>query len=82
MEWVNQTAVPAPLLHSVLVLPGRQKLQLVYGASYGPLRGKYVPGVHARIPLALRIDDDPPIAYECPPTIGEAYRDQQKAGAP
>lgn len=38
--------------------------------------------VHARIPLALRIDDDPPIHYECPPTIGEAYRAQQKGGAP
>lgn len=72
----------APRLHSVLVLPGRQKLQLVYGASYGPLRRKYVPGVHARIPLALRVDDDTPVAYECPPTLGEAYREQQKGNAP
>jgi hypothetical protein len=71
----------AARLHSVLVLPGRSKLQLVYGASYGPLGRKYVPGVHARIPLALRVDDDPPIAYESPPTIGEMYRARQNGGA-
>src|SRR5690606_35360235 len=45
---------PAPArLHSLLVLPGRLKVQLLYGASYGPLGRRYVPGVHARIPLAL-----------------------------
>lgn len=68
----------APRLHSVLVLPGRQKMQLVYGASYGPLHKRYVPGVHARIPLALRVDDDPPIAYEPPLTVGEWSRAREK----
>jgi hypothetical protein len=69
-------------LHSVLVLPGRQKVQLVYGASYGPLRRKYVPGVHARIPLALRVDDDPPVAYEPPPSIGEWYQARRTGAVP
>lgn len=73
---------PAPArLHSLLVLPGRLKVQLLYGASYGPLGRRYVPGVHARIPLALRVDDDPPVAYECPPTIGEMHRARQEGGA-
>lgn len=64
----------APRLHSVLILPGRRKVQLVYAATYAPLPRKYVPGVHAHIPLALRVDDDPPIVYEAPRTIGELHR--------
>lgn len=69
-----------PRIHSVLLLPGRKKLQIVYGATYAPLSRKYVPGVHARIPLAMRVDRDPPILYEPPPTIGEAHRAAQSRG--
>jgi len=67
-----------PRLHSVLVLPGRRKLQLVYGATYSPLPRKYVPGVHAKIPLCMRVDGDSPILYEVPKTIGETYRESRK----
>jgi hypothetical protein len=69
----------APRLHSILVLPGRQKVQLVYGATYEPLPRKYVPGVHAKIPLAMRVDDDPPIVYAPPITIGEIHRSSRQS---
>jgi Uncharacterized protein conserved in bacteria (DUF2169) len=63
-----------PRLHSVLVLPRMKKMHLVYGASYGPLTRKYVPGIHALIPLAMRVEDDPPIRYETPISMGEVHR--------
>jgi uncharacterized protein DUF2169 len=70
----------APRLHSVLVLPGRKKLQLLYGATYAPLARRYVPGVHAKIPLALRIDEQTIIPYLPPKTIGEEYRERRNGG--
>ncbi len=70
-----------PRLHSVLLLPGRKKLQLVYGASHGPLGRKYVPGVHAKIPLAMRVNRDVPIVYQAPPTVGQAYQAARDAAS-
>ena len=59
---------------------------MVYGATAEMPRA-FIPGIHRRIPLAIRIDDDAPLVYETPLTVkerierGEAERSAREGPA-
>jgi hypothetical protein len=42
--------------------------RLLCRSSHLPARRSRVPGIHAKIPLAIRVDGDDPIPYDTPPT--------------
>jgi hypothetical protein len=69
---------PAPTqLTNVLVEPGQMRISLTYAARQEELPRVFIPGIHANIPLALRIDRTQAVPYVCPPTL----REQRKAAA-
>jgi hypothetical protein len=63
----------APRLHSVVIRPAEKRLYMVYGADV-ELHRTFVPGIHKRIPVAVSVDGDAPIAYAVPPTVKEQLR--------
>jgi hypothetical protein len=69
----GQRRAVAPRLHSVVLRPAEKRLTLVYGADV-ELHRTFVPGIHKRIPVAVSVDGDAPIAYVAPPTIKEQLR--------
>lgn len=66
---------PAPIqLTNVLVEPGKLRFSLTYAALLEELPRVFIPGIHAKIPLSLRIDRTHTVPYECPPTLRELRR--------
>lgn len=65
-----------PQLTNVLIEPDFPRVSLTYVARQAEMPRVFVPGIHAKIPLSLRIDGGPVVAYDCPPTL----REQKKAG--
>lgn len=55
-------------MHHVVCRPDELRYTIVYGAEASLPRG-FIPGVHGRIPLAVRVGEDPPLEYETPPTM-------------
>lgn len=55
-------------MHHVVCRPAEMRYTIVYGAEAALPRG-FMPGVHRRIPLAVRVGEDAPVEYETPPTI-------------
>lgn len=66
----------AAQLTNVLIEPELPRVSLTYVARQAELPRVFVPGIHAKIPLALRIDGSQTIVYETPPTL----RDLRKRG--
>lgn len=64
-------------LTNVLVEPALSRVSLTYVARQSELPRVFVPGIHAQIPLSLRIDGAHTVVYETPPTL----RDQRKRGS-
>ena len=62
-------ALPARLT-LVVVRPNDARVTCTFAATTTRMHRVFVPGVHAEIPLAVRIDDDDAIPYEAPPTPG------------
>jgi hypothetical protein len=65
-----------PQLTNVVIEPADNKFSLTWVAQHPRMPRKFIPGIHAKIPLILWVDDDEPIIYETPPTI----RDQLAGG--
>ncbi len=60
-----------PHLTNVLIEPDYPRVSLTYVARQVEMPRVFVPGIHAKIPLAMRIDGDARIDYDCPPTSRE-----------
>ena len=72
VEGDRQAVVPR--LHQLVCRPEEETVTLVYGARR-PLPRPFVPGVHARIPVALSVDGGAPIRY-VPPSTQKALVEQ------
>lgn len=59
-----------PHLTTVLIEPDHPRVSLTWVARLHELPRVFVPGIHAKIPLAMRIDGAT-VPYDCPPTIRE-----------
>lgn len=55
-----------PRLSLAVVRPAEARLTLTYVARTDSLPRIFLPGIHKRIPLCLRVDDGKPLAYEPP----------------
>jgi hypothetical protein len=71
----NKTYPARAQLGNVLIEPDYPRVSLTYVARHGEMPRVFVPGIHAKIPLSVRIDGGPVVAYDCPPTL----REQKKA---
>lgn len=58
-------------LTNVLVEPGYPRVSLTYLARRSELSRVFIPGIHANISLAMRIDGDLIVVYKSPPTLRE-----------
>lgn len=65
-----------PQLTNILIEPDFPRVSLTYVVRQPQMPRVFIPKIHAKIPLALRIDGRAVIAYDCPPTV----REQRKAG--
>lgn len=65
-----------PQLTTVLIEPDHPRVSLTYVARQHDMPRVFIPGIHAKIPLAMRIDGGGVITYEAPPPI----REQRKQG--
>ncbi len=71
--WIELLLEGRPLatrvrMHHVVCHPAEMRYSIVYGAEADLPRG-FMPGVHRRIPLAVRVGEDEPVEYEAPDTI-------------
>jgi len=69
----GQRRTAAPRLHTVVLRPRERAVHVVYGADV-ELHRTFVPGIHKRIPVAVSVDGDAPVAYATPPTTREQLR--------
>jgi hypothetical protein len=69
IEVEGERAVPPPLLTNLVIFPAERKFTAVYCAKTKGLQRVFIPGIHNNIPIAARINRDPPIRYQSPPTI-------------
>lgn len=60
-----------PMISSLVVKPGDRTFAIVYCAKLTPLPRKFIPEVHASIPLSISVNRDVPVAFDTPPTIRE-----------
>ncbi|MBX3249452.1 MAG: DUF2169 domain-containing protein [Myxococcales bacterium] len=67
-------------LHHVVYFASRNEVTVTYGASMA-LGRPVIPGVHAHIPLAMRVEGDRPIEYETPTPKREILRAVMEAHA-
>lgn len=67
-----------PHLTTVLIEPDHPRVSLTYVVRQYEMPRVFVPGIHGKIPMTLRIDGDVRIDYVTPPTI----REQRKQDAP
>lgn len=72
----------APELHlsKIVLLPAKEKLVLTWMAKTSDMHRIYVPGLHAKIPLFLRVGADAPIPYVAPPTVRQQLLDAKNRG--
>ncbi len=61
----------APQLSNVLIEPEHLRVSLTYVARMEELPRVFIPGIHANIPLAMRVDRTHVVRYACPPTLRE-----------
>lgn len=59
-----------PRLHHLVIRPADELVCLVYGSEI-KLHRTFIPGVHKKIPLAIRVNGDEPVQFEAPPTLKE-----------
>jgi hypothetical protein len=55
-------------LHHIVARPNEQTVDFVYGA-HTTLEKRYAPGLHAKIPVAVRVDRGEPVAYHAPTPV-------------
>jgi hypothetical protein len=58
-----------PHLATVLIEPTDERVCFTWVGILRDLPRVFIPGVHGKIPLGLRVEDDPPLVYEAPPTV-------------
>jgi hypothetical protein len=58
-----------PVLTNVVIEPAKKKLSVTYCAKQAPLPRGFLPEIHKNIPISVRVNQGPPIAYQSPPTI-------------
>lgn len=68
-------------LHSVICHPAEERVSLVFAADLA-LRHRYLPGIHHKIPLEVRIDRGPPIgcSTEAPEPISSITSESSQGG--
>jgi len=69
---IDGKTYPAPVqLTNVLVEPAHARVCLTYVIRQTELPRVFIPGIHANIPLALRVERGHVVRYDCPPTLRE-----------
>lgn len=69
-----------PRMHSVVLRPADLSVDVVWGAHVRLPRG-FIPGVHARIPVAAIVDGGAPLAYRAPPVRARDVQEPPPSGA-
>jgi len=65
---------PQPRLHSIVCLPDQKRVTVLHGADV-ETRQRFVPGVHAHIPISAQIDDHEPMEITQLPTMRDMVRE-------
>jgi hypothetical protein len=70
VEIVLEGRVAEPPMRPTLIVvhPEEERVTITWGTSTTQMHRIFVPGIHATIPLAIRVDGDDPIPYDTPPT--------------
>ena len=63
-----------PRASQLVIEPSERRVCLTWVARRSGMPRKFVPGIHAKIPVQLVVDDDAPLAYETPTPIRERLR--------
>jgi hypothetical protein len=72
---IEGTREPAEArLTNLVIHPKEMRFTVTYAARAGALPRAFIPDVHREIPIALLVDDDPPIRYRSPETIMDRLR--------
>jgi hypothetical protein len=69
-------------LTNLVVHPKDMRFTVTYAATTAELPRAFIPGVHREIPIALLVDDDPPIRYRAPETLMDRLRAAEARHAP
>lgn len=69
-----------PRLHQIVCKPAEKLVTLTYAAEV-PLPRLFVPGIHKRIPVAVRVNGDALVPFDTPPTA-RAQLDEAMAKPP
>jgi hypothetical protein len=80
---VEGTREPAQArLTNFVIRPREMRFTVTYAATTAALPRVFIPGVHREIPIALLVDDDPPIRYQSPETLaGRLQAAETRAGS-
>jgi hypothetical protein len=82
---VEGTREPAEArLTNFVIYPKELRFTVTYAATTARLPRAFIPGVHREIPIALLVDDDPPIRYQATETLMDRLRvaEAQNAARP
>jgi len=63
-----------PRLTNLVIYPRERRFTVTYAARTAGLPRAFVPGVHRQIPIALLVDEEPPIRYDAPETVMDRLR--------
>jgi hypothetical protein len=69
-------------LTNFVVHPKEMRFTVTYAAKTAALPRAFIPGVHREIPIALLVDDEPPIRYQAPETMMDRLRATDARNAP
>jgi hypothetical protein len=69
-----------PRLTSLVIEPELERFSMTYAADTDKLHRAFIPGVHGKIPLAVKVEDDLPILYETPVPIRERVKQAEAEG--
>jgi hypothetical protein len=61
-------------LTNLVIHPKETRFSVTYAATSAALPRAFISGVHREIPIALLVDDDPPIRYQSPETLIDRLR--------
>jgi hypothetical protein len=71
-------------LTNFVIHPKEMRFTVTYAARTAALPRAFIPGVHRQIPIAMLVDDDPPVRYQPPETVMDRLRavEAQRASQP
>ncbi len=70
-----------PVLTNLVIVPAEKKFSVTYCAKQTQLPRGFLPEVHKNIPISVRVNQGPPIAYQSPPTVRDRLA-AARAGQP